>query len=59
MFILQINYLFKVLKNNDRIKNAWAKNNKYILIRLDYLMSNAEKLEILETIKSYNSLRKG
>jgi len=34
------------------IKNEWAKENNYIIVRLNYLLSNQDRLGMLETINS-------
>jgi very-short-patch-repair endonuclease len=42
---------FNDRKKKDNIKNNWARDNGYIIIRLNYLMNHDEKIEMLETIK--------
>jgi len=45
----------KELKNvirRDNIKNEWAKNNGYIVIRINYKMNNEERIRILESLNS-------
>ena len=42
---------FNNIVKHDNIKNDWAKENNYKIIRLNYLMSNQERLDMMETIK--------
>jgi hypothetical protein len=41
---------FKNITLRDTIKNTWAKENKYLIIRLNYKMKEKEKYDLLENI---------
>jgi len=41
---------FKNIIYRDNIKNNWAKENNYTIIRLNYTMSSSEKIKILKSL---------